>query len=278
MSALGNRQVPARTATGVSVEPVLKSSRPMRVLLAEDNPVNQRLAVRILEKWGHSVVVAGNGRKALEAWGNSCGGRECFDLILMDVQMPEMSGTEATGAIREQEKATGAHIPIIAMTAHAMEGDREKCLSAGMDHYVTKPIDQKRLFEAVEGVSLKRPLPEALNMNETNDPLNFDPGVVLKRVDGDLDLLKEIAGLFFEDTPRLIADVRNAIARGDGNSLERSAHTLKGSVGNFGARIAFEAAFALEQMGRNGDFARADEAFARLEQQVNLLMPALETF
>ena len=269
MSALGSARLPAVTPS--AAEPVRKSSRPLRILLAEDNPVNQRLAVRIMEKWGHSVAVAGNGLKALETWE-----KESFDLILMDVQMPAMSGLEATAAIREREKASSRHIPIIAMTAHAMEGDREKCLAAGMDQYVSKPIDQKRLFEVVEGFCATRPSSESLIMNQPDQELNFDPGAALKRVDGDRELLREIAGLFFEDTPRLVAEVRNAIQRGDGKALERSAHTLKGSIGNFGARTAFEAAFSLEQMGRNGDFSRASEMFTQLERQVTLLVPALE--
>jgi PAS domain S-box-containing protein len=290
MSALGDGRLPVAAAT----EPVRKSCRPLRVLLAEDNPVNQRLAVRLMEKWGHSVAVVGNGRKALEAWE-----REPFDLILMDVQMPEMSGLEATVAIRERETAKRSvhgnvimklpenhpipltdplfgRIPIIAMTAHAMEGDREKCLAAGMDQYVTKPIDQKRLFEVVEGFSALRPSSGNVNMNEPNQELSFDPSVALKRVDGDRELLREVVSLFLEDTPRLLAEVRNAIQLGDGKALERSAHTLKGSVGNFGARTASEAAFSLEQMGRNGDFARASEVFTQLERQVSLLIPALE--
>ncbi len=271
MSALGSARLPATPAAPTVAEAVRKSSRPLRVLLAEDNPVNQRLAVRIMEKWGHSVAVAGNGRKALEAWE-----KDTFDLILMDVQMPEMSGLEATVAIREREKTSTGRIPIIAMTAHAMEGDREKCLAAGMDQYITKPIDQKRLFEVVESFCAARPLSEHLIMNEPNQDLSFDPGAALRRVDGDRQLLKEVAGLFFEDTPRLLAEVRNAIQRGDGKALERSAHTLKGSVSNFGARAASEAALSLEQMGRNGDFAKADEVFIQLERQVALLIPALE--
>jgi PAS domain S-box-containing protein len=269
MSALGDGRV--RAAASSAAEPVRKNCCSLRVLLAEDNPVNQRLAVRIMEKWGHSVTVVGNGRKALEMWA-----KEDFDLILMDVQMPEMSGLEATEAIREREKTSSGRIPIIAMTAHAMEGDREKCLAAGMDQYVTKPIDQKRLFEVVEAFCVVRPHSESLSMNQSNQELSFDPGAALKRVDGDRELLREVANLFFEDTPRLLAEVRNAIQRGDGKALERSAHTLKGSVGNFGARTAFEAAFSLEQMGRNGDFARASEVFIQLDRQVTLLIPALE--
>jgi PAS domain S-box-containing protein len=272
MSALGGMPAAVTSTTATTAtDTVLKSSRRLRVLLAEDNAVNQRLAVRIMEKWGHSVAVAGNGRKAVEAWE-----KEPFDLILMDVQMPEMSGLEATAAIREREPAMGRRTPIIAMTAHAMEGDREKCLAAGMDHYVTKPIDKKRIFEAVESVCAARAPAASVDMNASSAELNFDPGVALKRVDGDRELLREVAGLFFEDTPRLLTEVRNAVQRGDANALARSAHTLKGSVSNFGARTASEAAASLEQMGRNGDFATASDVFARLEQQIQLLMPALE--
>ncbi|MBW1706988.1 MAG: response regulator [Deltaproteobacteria bacterium] len=130
-----------------------EARRRLKILLAEDNIVNQKLAVKMLEKRGHRVVVSSNGRKALEAYE-----REWFDLILMDVQMPEMDGLEATRAIREKEKERGGHIPIVAMTAHAMKGDREKCLSAGMDDYVPKPIKADELFSVVERVAPPGPL------------------------------------------------------------------------------------------------------------------------
>jgi CheY-like chemotaxis protein len=120
----------------------------LHVLLAEDNRVNQTLAVRLLEKRGHSVFVACNGRQAVDAFDTGV-----FDLILMDVQMPEMNGYEATTAIREKERETGGHVPIIAMTAHAMKGDRERCLAAGMDRYISKPIDTRELLETVESIS-----------------------------------------------------------------------------------------------------------------------------
>ncbi len=272
MSALGSLKAESVASSTPIAEPILKASRSLRILLAEDNPVNQRLAVRILEKWGHSVAVAGNGRKAVDMWE-----KEAFDLVLMDVQMPEMSGLEATAAIRKLESAVGRRSPIVAMTAHAMEGDREKCLSAGMDHYVTKPIDQKKLFDAIESYASSRTPSETLAMQDTKVELEFDPSVVLKRVDGDRDLLKEVAGLFFEDTPRLMTEIRNAVERADAQALERSAHTLKGSVGNFGAKRAFELAYNLEQMGRNGDYARAMEVFVELEQQIAKLNPALES-
>ena len=119
----------------------------LRILLAEDNVVNQRLAVKVLNKRGYCVVVAGNGKEAVAAFE-----QEPFDAILMDVQMPEMDGFEATGVIREKEKETGSHIPIIAMTAHAMKGDRERCLEAGMDEYVSKPIRPQIVVDAIESV------------------------------------------------------------------------------------------------------------------------------
>jgi two-component system sensor histidine kinase/response regulator len=115
------------------------------VLLAEDNPVNQRLVVRILEKQGHQVTLAANGREAFEAWG-----KECFDIILMDVQMPQMTGFEATEEIRRSERGSGRHIPIVALTAHAMKGDREKCLACGMDGYISKPVSARDLVETLE--------------------------------------------------------------------------------------------------------------------------------
>jgi CheY-like chemotaxis protein len=120
---------------------------PLQILLVEDNPVNQKVAVRLLEKHGHSVTVAGNGKEAL-----SCLDERPFDLVLMDVQMPVMDGLEATAVIRQRETGTDRRLPIVALTAHAMVGDREKCLDAGMDGYVTKPIIQPLLFQAMADV------------------------------------------------------------------------------------------------------------------------------
>jgi len=271
MTALGNRQVVLEQLGGGLQEPFLRGSRTLRLLLAEDNLVNQRLAVRLLERWGHTVVVVGNGRRAIEAWE-----REPFDAILMDVQMPEMSGFEAVAVIRQREGTSGQRVPIIAMTAHALEGDREKCLAAGMDNYVSKPIDQRKLFEAVEGVSAILPLPDITDMNTGRNIVPFDTVTVLKRVDGDRELLKEVAGIFIEDTPKLLSEIRTAISWTDNKALERAAHTLKSSVGNFGAKAAVDAAFQLEQMGRRGDFAHAEEVAGTLEQQITQVFSALD--
>jgi len=119
----------------------------LKILLAEDNRVNQVLAVRLLEKRGHTVVLVENGKAVLEALRN-----DSFDLILMDVQMPELDGLQATARIREDEKTTGKHIPIVAMTAHAMVGDKQRCLQAGMDAYISKPLSVKELFATIEGL------------------------------------------------------------------------------------------------------------------------------
>ncbi len=121
-----------------------ETPRNLHILIAEDNPINQKLAVRLLQKQGHTSAVANNGREAVETWL-----RQPFDAILMDMMMPEMDGLEATLTIREREKTTGTHIPIIAITANAMSGDREKCLAAGMDEYISKPVDVTQLYEAL---------------------------------------------------------------------------------------------------------------------------------
>jgi CheY-like chemotaxis protein len=143
--SLGMDQLPEGQSRLVTRHMIHKSQKSLRILLTEDNPVNQKLATHILEKWGHTVSVANNGQEALDLTA-----KENFDLILMDVQMPVMGGFEATELIREREKTTGCHIPIIAMTAHAMKGDREQTLAAGMDDYVSKPVNQDALFNAIE--------------------------------------------------------------------------------------------------------------------------------
>jgi CheY-like chemotaxis protein/HPt (histidine-containing phosphotransfer) domain-containing protein len=247
------------------------SQRPLRILLAEDNPVNQKLAVRLLEKLGHQVTVAGTGRAALDALE-----QEPFDLALMDVQMPEMGGFEATAALREREQATGAHLPVIAMTAHAMKGDRERCLAAGMDGYVPKPIQSADLVAAIEAV---RPAAADDHRPRPDDgEAVVDRDGLMDRVLGDRSLLREIVGLFFEAYPAQLAAVRAAVDARDPGALERAAHALKGSIGHFAARQPFELAHRLEQMGRVGDLAGAAETCAALEAAVERLRPALASF
>ena len=264
-----------------SQQSVPTSSRRLRILLAEDNAVNQRLAVKLLEKRGHILVVAGNGKEALAALA-----RETFDLILMDVQMPEMDGFAATKAIREREALahptpdshaqTCFRIPIVAMTAHAMKGDRECCLEAGMDAYVSKPLNPQQLFEVIDSVVDPSAQAQTGTLSEAGSPEPvFDHDLLLARVEGDRELLLEIVGLFFDETPGLLSEIRESVARRDASALERAAHTLKGSVGNFGAKGAYDEALKLEIIGRGGDVTNAEEAYARLEDEIARLKVAL---
>ncbi len=266
MTALGTSSPPAAAPPPAASESV-PGLRPLRILLAEDNAVNQRLAVRTLEKRGHVVIVAANGREALDTLDQT---KEPFDVVLMDVQMPEMDGFEATAAIREREQTTKTHLPIVAMTAHAMKGDRERCLAAGMDGYVSKPLQTSELFAALADV-----LSNATSAEE-EEPA-FDREAALERVEGDLELFDEIAGLFLEEAPTLLGQIKDAVAHGDASGLERAAHSLKSSVGTFSAASAQESARALETMGRENDLANAPKILARLEKQVARLEQALRS-
>ncbi len=261
----------AAAASRLVTRHTLRESRSrLRVLLAEDNLVNQKLATRILEKMGHEVQVAANGKEAIEALEKGE-----FDLVLMDVQMPVMDGLTAATTIREKEKASGGHIPIIAMTAHAMKGDRERCLAAGMDGYVAKPVRPQELAAAIDELLFK-----AEEKGEPEPPpadeAVFDREEALERVDNDKELLREIIALFEEECPQLLDAIRRAIAEKDSDALQHSAHTLKGSVGNFAARAAFDAAFKLEQMGKERRWEGAEQALADLEREIERLLPALK--
>jgi len=251
--------------TGPAPPPPRASQRPLRVLLAEDNVVNQRLAVRLLEKGGHTPVVAVNGKEAVAALE-----RQPFDLVLMDVEMPEMNGFEATAVIRAKEKGTGRHVPIIAMTAHALKGDRERCLAAGMDGYVPKPIQAQELRRVMDELVC----PPAPASGAAAEEV-LDRATVLECVGGDQALLAEIIQLFLSQCPRWLAEIRNAIERGDATRLRNAAHTLKGAVGNFRAQAAYEEAQRLETLGRDGNLAPAGGACAALEKHLGRLLPAL---
>jgi PAS domain S-box-containing protein len=272
--ALGRPSREGEQPTVLTRHSLREARRKLRVLVAEDNVVNQELAVRLLEKQGHTVAVAGNGREALDALEKATS--RGFDVVLMDVQMPEMDGLEATAAIRQKEKATGRHLPIIAITAHALKGDRERCLAAGMDDYLAKPIQAKELLAAVEGAVLPAVETRESVPAEPRPEEILDRVTALARLDGDAKLLGELAGLFLADTARLLSAVRQAVTRGDAKALEYAAHALKSSVGNFAAHAAFEAAARLEMSGRQGDLAEAQEAYAALHQEVERLKPVLE--
>jgi PAS domain S-box-containing protein len=247
----------------------------LRILLAEDNLVNQKLAIRLLQKRGHTVVTASNGKEALAALE-----RERFDLVLMDVQMPEMNGFEATALIREKERTTGGRMPIVALTAHAMKGDRERCLESGMDDYLAKPIRSADLYKVIE--NQVRPLQNE-NTEFTGGPSGsiepaFDRPALLANIGGDSELLEEIVGLFLADAPRRVSAIREAVANRDGTSLRFAAHALRGSAANFRAGAVVDAARRLEAAGSNGNLEEAEQVLAELESEMERLTPQLTSF
>jgi CheY-like chemotaxis protein len=245
----------------------------LTILLAEDNAVNRVFAERLLEKKGYTVISATNGQEALNVLNEPKYG--VIDLILMDVQMPGMDGLETTAAIREKEKSSGAHVPILAMTANAMQGDREKCLAAGMDGYISKPIQVSEFFREIERAIF--PASERMETAPSRaSKTPFDKGKTLAHLDGDQELLAELARMFTKECPKLMAGIHEAVAKRDGNALELAAHQLKGSIGNFQIEAAVRAAQWLERMGRENDFVLAEEKVQSLEEQISLLIPELE--
>jgi PAS domain S-box-containing protein len=254
--------------------------RPLRILLAEDNPVNQKVMVNLLEKEGHAVTVAGNGREALAALYPSdsppaIGGSRRFDVVLMDVQMPELDGLRVTQAIRERERAAGDHLPVIALTAYALKGDRERCLEAGMDSYISKPIRPTELREALRAVVPARVGLPASSGGEVASPALLDVNSALAQVMGDRQLLAELAGLFQTEYPRWLTEMRAAVAGSDPARLQMAAHALKGAAATLAAWSTQEAALRLEMMGRAGDLSSAPDALAALAQEFERLRPAL---
>jgi PAS domain S-box-containing protein len=255
-----SRLVDGAVAARLEVPVEAAAARPLKVLLAEDNVVNQRVAVGLLSKRGHEVTVAGNGREALAALET---GR--FDVVLMDVQMPEMGGLEAAVAIRERERQQGGHVPIVAMTAHAMAGDRERCLAAGMDGYLAKPIDPLALFAAIEKGTA---MPDSL-------PSPVDRAALLARLGGDEDLMRDVARLFLEDCQERLEAIKSAIDQRDADRLRREAHTLKGAAANLSADELTEAARVLESMGAAKVLEGTAVAWRRLSEAADRAIRAL---
>jgi two-component system sensor histidine kinase/response regulator len=238
--------------------------RSFKVLLAEDNVVNQQVAVGLLARRGHQVTVTSNGREALEAID-----RETFDVVLMDLQMPEMSGFEAAAAIRFRERQNGGHLRIIAMTAHAMSGDRERCLVAGMDGYLSKPIDRNALFAAVEQ---DRAAPaEAAGV----PPNVFDAADMLERLGGDEQLAARVVALFLEDCPARLRAIKEAVDARSPERIRTEAHALKGAAANLSVSGLVEAARMLEQIGAEGRVEAAEAAWGQLSAEAKRAMDAL---
>ena len=245
----------------------------LQILLAEDSLVNQKLAVALLEGQGHKMKVVNNGRDAIAALQ-----AEKFDLVLMDVQMPDMDGLEATAKIRAGEQHTGRHIPIVAMTAHALKGDRERCLAAGMDAYIAKPIRADELLDTIEALF-------ATSGEAATSPATPQPGHAIgdwpdamRAVRGDHRLLRIIVEAATKEVPRLMTAIREAVAGGNAAELQLAAHTLKGAIRYFASSPGFELVRRLEKMGQDNNLEGAQESLAALEAEVQTLTPALADY
>jgi len=253
----------------------------LRILVAEDNAINRAFATAILRKGGHSVALAANGREAVEA-----AGREAFDMVFMDVQMPEMDGFAATRRIRDTELASGRHTPIAAMTAHAMTGDRERCLTAGMDDYLSKPLETATLLAFLGRISAGQPQagPPHRTARQAADELPakalpiFDRETLLENLDGDEALMGRLIGLYDVNTPRLLDDIRTALAGRSGADAAFGAHALRSYLGIFGAFDASKLAMELEEQGDRDAIEEAGHTFAALERDMDEIGPALLCF
>ena len=235
----------------------------LKVLLVEDNLLNQEVATGLLERRGHEVALAENGREALEVLE-----RQQFDLVLMDVQMPEMDGIQATTAIRDAERQTGGHIPIVGLTAYAMKGDSERFLAAGMDAYVPKPIRPAELFAAIAEITGAGTASVGKGDSTVRE-------AALSRVDGDVKILGRLVKLFREDYPKVLADMRDAISGNEPDALRLAAHSLKSQVGTLGLHEAFELADKLQTIGLEGDLSAAEEIYEALHDEIELRTPEL---
>jgi len=267
------------TTSGPSPQPLVtrhslrETRRKLHILLAEDNPVNQRLVAHLLEKRGHTVEIVGDGREVLRALEGTPAPH--FDLILMDVQMPQMDGVECVTRIRAQEMGTASRIPIIALTAHAMKGDRERFLAVGMDGYHPKPVRAQELYEAIEGLVELAAGTGVDKVPDTPRDNVLDRQHLLDRFEGDKALLGNLISVFVRDCPSLVAAAREAAARQDAIEFLNATHVLISNLALFSAPTAFAAAQEAELIGRTKGMENAGEALARLEEELERLQPAL---
>ncbi|HRX80836.1 MAG TPA: response regulator, partial [Pirellulaceae bacterium] len=254
----------------------------LSILLAEDVPANQKVVATILKKRGHTVKVADNGREAVELFK-----KQRFDVILMDVQMPILDGYQATAAIRELEKDLPHSTPIIAMTAHAMRGDREKCLEAGMDAYIAKPLDAKQLLDLIESITETRFA--ASNKQDAIVPIDPQPMSsasrtiidyqgAMQRLGQDAELYREFIGFYDEDSKNLLREIEEAVSKNHAASLQHAAHSLKGLAGNLGATGVVDAAFELEKSGRSASLDKVSSQLATLRDEIARLDAALDEY
>jgi signal transduction histidine kinase/DNA-binding response OmpR family regulator len=273
--------VPESSSSAETLPREVTARRGLRILLAEDNRVNQAVASRILAKLGHTLVIANNGLEAIEQLK-----QQAIDLVLMDVQMPEMDGILATKVIREQEKSTHDYVPIIAMTAHAMTGDRARCLAAGMDGFVTKPINPEEVdaailtalhdaFEAGHDTGVDKHVDKHQEKTTEGNELLWNLSTTLEQLGGDETLLQEVIDIFLEEAPKHLAALRLAVAQGVAKTVETAAHTLKGELGYLCVPEISQRASQIEEMGRSSDIRGAAGLLPQFEVDIRTLFTAI---
>ncbi len=279
-TATGSAAIGHLAKINKQTHPVQPLSRVLNVLIAEDNFVNQRLASDILQERGHTFMIANNGLEALQLHE-----QYVFDVILMDGQMPEMDGYQATREIRRREQGTGQHIRIIALTAHAMKEDRALCIATGMDDYVTKPIDADYLIARLEGQSEQEISANGSEVITIAPPIEqsmrsvvFDLEGALKRVRGKVPLLKELLSVLLQDLPHALIEIDTAVSNDDADQLERTAHRLRGAVSTICAEAVTEAAMQIETLGRSKALAEVPSAVDNLHRHVADLVTQIQTY
>ncbi|MBN1852065.1 MAG: response regulator [Pirellulales bacterium] len=251
----------------------LEPMKQLRILVADDNKANRRLAQRLLEKHNHIVTLASNGREALK-WMD----QQVFDVVVMDVQMPELDGLAFTAQVRDRERGSATHLPIIAMTAHAMKGDEQRCLAAGMDAYVSKPLVAKTFCGLVESFG-NPPAPIAQDAGPIRLGGNsHDFTRALERLDGDHELLQEQMRLFLEEIPDLLVQLQDAIKKEEAERLHLIAHRIKGLASSLDGQETSDAASELEQLGKTRQLHYAMDSFHRLESALTSLTQAVRIF
>jgi two-component system sensor histidine kinase/response regulator len=248
-----NRDSVPAVYSAASTQPATRPVTGLNILLAEDNRINQQVAIRLLEQDQHRVTVAATGKQAVAEFE-----QQAFDLVLMDVQMPEMDGFEATATIRQMESTSGKHVPIVAVTAHAMKSDHERCLAAGMDGYLAKPIRPQELRDLIASLFQDRTCGPAL-----------DRDAALANVNGNMDFLQQLVDMFLEDFEPLLSEIHTAVELRAPEQIQRAAHHLKGSMMPFFAGAAIDAAQSLEDIGRSKSLSDAAAALEKLEHEVS---------
>lgn len=248
----------------------MQHARSLDVLLAEDSHVNQKLAIALLEKWGHKVTVAHNGREAVEQWVE-----HPFDIILMDVQMPEVDGHDATQQIRDRERTGGGHVPIMAMTAHALKGDEERCLAVGMDDYLSKPIRAPILFDKLAALCdvavaddeevIGLPDEDAADASEVATAAGLvDWDAALNIAAGDAELLAELVKSVLIETPQQFELLEKSLTEGDSTAARRAAHTILGNMRTVSAAEAMDCAAIVENLAKENQLAEVSNPLAKL--------------